>query len=130
MARQRLDVVLVGRGLASTREQARGMILGGAVRVDGRPASKPGLLVHEQSGIEVAAPPRFVGRGGLKLERALDAFGIDVAGCTALDAGASTGGVNALPLQSGWIRAGCGDCMGNSAVAGSLTTRRGSGLSR
>lgn len=101
MARQRLDVVLVGRGLASTREQARGLIMGGAVRVEGRPASKPGLLVHEQSGIEVAATPRFVGRGGLKLERALDAFGIEVSGCAALDVGASTGGFTDCALQAG-----------------------------
>ncbi|MSQ26747.1 MAG: TlyA family RNA methyltransferase [Dehalococcoidia bacterium] len=104
MARQRLDVVLVGRGLASTREQARGLIMGGAVRVEGRPASKPGLLVHEQSGIEVAATPRFVGRGGLKLERALDAFGIEVSGCAALDVGASTGGFTDCLLQRGAVR--------------------------
>ena len=104
MGRQRLDVLLVGRGLANSREQARGLIMGGAVRVDGRPASKPGLLVQEQSGVEVAAPPPFVGRGGIKLACALDVFGITVVGLTALDVGASTGGFTDCMLQRGAVR--------------------------
>ncbi len=104
MGRQRLDVVLVGRGLASTREQARGLIMGGAVRVEGRPASKPGMQIPEQSAVEVAAPPPFVGRGGSKLAHALDVFGATVAGLTGLDVGASTGGFTDCLLQRGAVR--------------------------
>lgn len=104
MGRQRLDVVLVGRGLASTREQARGLIMGGAVRVEGRPASKPGMQIPEQSAVEVAAPPPFVGRGGVKLAHALDVFGATVAGLTGLDVGASTGGFTDCLLQRGAVR--------------------------
>ncbi len=104
MAKHRLDQVLVQRGLCVSREQARNLVVGGAVLVDGRAAIKPAMTVADQAQILVVAPARFVSRGGEKLDHALNVFGIDVAGVIAADAGASTGGFTDCLLQRGAAR--------------------------
>jgi 23S rRNA (cytidine1920-2'-O)/16S rRNA (cytidine1409-2'-O)-methyltransferase len=104
MAKRRLDLVLVERGLAASREKAQAAVLAGDVRVDGRPARRAAALVADDAQIEVAQPPRYAGRGGEKLEHALRAFGIDPTGLVALDAGASTGGFTDCLLQHGAAR--------------------------
>lgn len=101
MPRQRLDVILVERGLAPTRERARSLIMGGSVRVGDHTAPKPGMLLPEAVEVQVTAPPPFVGRGGIKLQHALDVFGLDVRGRNAVDVGASTGGFTDCLLQRG-----------------------------
>jgi 23S rRNA (cytidine1920-2'-O)/16S rRNA (cytidine1409-2'-O)-methyltransferase len=101
-ARQRLDAELVRRGLAPSRERARAQIEEGSVTVGGAPALKPARLVAPDEPIEVAGPPpRFVSRGGDKLDAALDHFGVAVDGARVLDAGASTGGFTDCVLQRG-----------------------------
>ena len=97
----RLDRLLVERGLASSREQARRLIMAGEVQVSGRVVDKPGRLVPEDAPVEVRRQPRYVSRGGLKLEAALDRFGLDVSGKVAVDVGASTGGFTDCLLQRG-----------------------------
>jgi 23S rRNA (cytidine1920-2'-O)/16S rRNA (cytidine1409-2'-O)-methyltransferase len=88
--------------MAASRAQALELIGTGGVRVEGLPQPKPSSLVDDASPIvKVAPPPRYVGRGRLKLEHALDRFGIPVAGRRALDAGASTGGFTDCLLQRG-----------------------------
>lgn len=101
-SRRRLDAELVRRGLVPSREAARRAVEQGRVVVDGAPAAKVTRLVapHEQLRV-LGPPPRFVGRGGHKLEGALEAFGVDVAGRRALDAGSSTGGFTDALLQAG-----------------------------
>lgn len=100
--RERLDRLLVARGLAPSRERAQALIMAGAVRVDGRPSGKPGTLVSPEARLEVVGTDHpFVGRGGVKLEGALAALRIDVAGRTALDLGASTGGFTDCLLKRG-----------------------------
>lgn len=101
-ARRRLDQELVARGLAASREQARAAIEAGLVTVGGAPATKAARLVAPSEPVRVAAPPsRYVGRGGHKLEAALEGFGVDPTGRRALDAGASTGGFTDCLLQHG-----------------------------
>lgn len=98
----RLDVLLVRRGLAPSRERARALILAGRVKVAGRVESKAGTAVAGDAAVElVEADHPYVSRGGLKLARALEAFGIDPAGRAALDIGASTGGFTDVLLQRG-----------------------------
>jgi 23S rRNA (cytidine1920-2'-O)/16S rRNA (cytidine1409-2'-O)-methyltransferase len=101
--RQRLDLLLVERGLAETRTRAQALILGGHVRVGEGPSArtdrKPGDLVETTIGLEVEAPPPFVSRGGLKLRAALDTFGVEPVGLVCLDVGSSTGGFTDLLLQ-------------------------------
>jgi len=101
--RQRLDQLLVERGLAETRSRAQALILGGHVLVgqgeSARKDRKPGDLVETTIALEVAAPPPFVSRGGLKLRAALDAFGVEPVGLVCLDVGSSTGGFTDLLLQ-------------------------------
>jgi 23S rRNA (cytidine1920-2'-O)/16S rRNA (cytidine1409-2'-O)-methyltransferase len=99
--RERLDLVLVRRGLAETRERAHLLILSGAVTVDGVPATRPAQPVVDQAAIEVAQTDEYVSRGALKLEKALDTWQIDPAGKVALDVGASTGGFTDLLLRRG-----------------------------
>ena len=103
MSRKRLDAVLAERGLFETRSRAAAAVLAGDVRVgdDGRRAEKPGQMVADDVNVEVAEGPRFVSRGGQKLENALAAFGIDPADRLCLDAGASTGGFTDCLLQRG-----------------------------
>ena len=93
---------MVRRGLAPTRHRARHDIEAGRVLVGGVPADKPARLVAPDDRLEVAGPPpRFVGRGGDKLDAALDRFAVDVEGRRALDAGSSTGGLHRLPAPAG-----------------------------
>src|SRR4029077_5268404 len=96
-----LDQLLVGRGLFPSREQARRAILAGKVSVATRVADKPSELLDEQTALAVKPARKYVGRGALKLESALDHFDIDVHGKTALDIGASTGGFTDCLLQRG-----------------------------
>jgi 23S rRNA (cytidine1920-2'-O)/16S rRNA (cytidine1409-2'-O)-methyltransferase len=103
--RVRLDQLLVERGLAETRTRAQALVLAGKVRVgDGDGARldhKPGDALDPSTAIQVARPEPYVSRGGHKLAAALDAFGIDPTGLTALDVGASTGGFTDVLLQRG-----------------------------
>jgi len=99
--KERADKLLAGRGLAPSREKAQALIMAGAVTSAGRPVRKPGELLGAEAPLEVAAPLPFVGRGGLKLEEALDLFGIDVRGLVGLDVGASTGGFVDCLLKRG-----------------------------
>jgi 23S rRNA (cytidine1920-2'-O)/16S rRNA (cytidine1409-2'-O)-methyltransferase len=100
----RVDVLLVERGLAETRAQAQALIMAGKVRLNGEPALKPGTAVDPAGRLEVVQGPRFVSRGGEKLEAALEAFSIDVSGLVCADVGASTGGFTDCLLQRGAAR--------------------------
>jgi 23S rRNA (cytidine1920-2'-O)/16S rRNA (cytidine1409-2'-O)-methyltransferase len=98
----RLDRLLVTRGLFDSRSSAAGSVLAGEVRIgDGTCADKPGMLVPDDIGISLLERPRYVSRGGTKLENALNRFGIEVAGRKCLDVGASTGGFSDCLLQAG-----------------------------
>jgi len=100
--RTRLDVLLAEQGLAESREKAQRLIRAGQVTVDGRRIDKPGTAVQPQARIELSAlGPRFVSRGGEKLQGALERFGLDPKGRTCLDLGASTGGFTDCLLQAG-----------------------------
>jgi 23S rRNA (cytidine1920-2'-O)/16S rRNA (cytidine1409-2'-O)-methyltransferase len=101
VARERLDRLLVDRGLAESRERAQAMILAGIVRVDGETARRAALPVSADAAVEVADRLPFVSRGGLKLAHALDRFGLDPSGQTVADVGASTGGFTDCLLQRG-----------------------------
>lgn len=98
----RLDALLVHRGLVESREKARALILAGQVDVDGHGAQKAGTMIDVHADVRVIGPEHpWVSRGGLKLDHALTAFGIDVTGALALDIGASTGGFTDVLLQRG-----------------------------
>lgn len=105
MKRERIDKLLVDRGLAESRTKAQAMVMSGVVLVDEQRVDKPSQQYQSNSQIRVkhAEDPtsRFVGRGGLKLEAALNAFKIDVKGLICLDVGASTGGFTDCLLQNG-----------------------------
>ena len=103
--RARLDALVVDKGLADTRARARSLILAGQVRVNDAVVSKAGTAVAADAAITLTTPDHpYVGRGGVKLAEALDQFGIDPAGRTALDIGASTGGFTDALLQRGATR--------------------------
>lgn len=99
--RQRIDQLLVERGLAESRERARAYILAGYVKVNGQRVDKAGQAVGADCSIEVAERMPYVSRGGYKLTGALDHFHIDVSGRVCLDVGASTGGFTDVLLQRG-----------------------------
>jgi 23S rRNA (cytidine1920-2'-O)/16S rRNA (cytidine1409-2'-O)-methyltransferase len=100
--KQRLDTLLLARGLVESREKARALILAGLVRVDGRGADKAGTLVDVTAPVEVIGPEHpWVSRGGMKLAHALEAFAIAVTDRLAIDIGASTGGFTDVLLQRG-----------------------------
>jgi 23S rRNA (cytidine1920-2'-O)/16S rRNA (cytidine1409-2'-O)-methyltransferase len=103
MTRRRIDALLAERGLAGSRTSAAASIRAGRVRIgrDGPTAAKPGQLVAEDAELLVSEPPRFVSRGGIKLENALDALGLDVSGLDCLDVGASTGGFTDCLISRG-----------------------------
>lgn len=103
-SQERADALLLARGLCDSREQAKRLILAGEVRCDGRVIDKPGTRLPIDAPLEVTQKPRYVGRGGLKLEAALAAFQINPAGWTCLDVGASTGGFTDCLLQHGAAR--------------------------
>ena len=103
-SKKRLDVLLVEHGLAESRARAQRLIRAGLVRVAGQVSDKPGTQVAVNLEITLQARPRFVGRGGEKLEAAVVRFGLDVAGVVAADVGASTGGFTDCLLQHGACR--------------------------
>jgi 23S rRNA (cytidine1920-2'-O)/16S rRNA (cytidine1409-2'-O)-methyltransferase len=100
-SRQRLDALLVERGLAESRSQAEALILSGTVRVGDRIVTKAGSRIASDEPLYVEAKDRFVSRAGEKLDAALEEFGVDVEGRYCLDAGASTGGFTDVLLQRG-----------------------------
>jgi 23S rRNA (cytidine1920-2'-O)/16S rRNA (cytidine1409-2'-O)-methyltransferase len=102
--KQRLDIALVERQLVESREKAQALILAGKILVDGQKASKPGHAVLESARIDVAEPLKYVSRGGLKLEAAIETFGVAVADKVCLDVGTSTGGFTDCLLQLGALR--------------------------
>src|SRR5690349_9806355 len=99
--KQRLDVLLVERGLIESREQARRLIMAGEVTANGQIVDKPGMKIPVDTPLELKARPRFVSRGGEKLDAALSAFAITVEGKVCADVGASTGGFTDCLLQRG-----------------------------
>lgn len=102
MARERLDKVLLARGLVASRERARALIMAGKVRVNGMTESKPGTLVAAEAEVTLVEETHpYVSRGGLKLVKGLDTFSIDPTGMIALDIGASTGGFTDVLLRRG-----------------------------
>lgn len=103
MTRRRIDALLAERGLAESRSIAARSVRAGRVRIgaDGPFATKPGQMVAEDAELMIQEPPRFVSRGGFKLEHALDSLAIEVAGRSCLDVGASTGGFTDCLLQCG-----------------------------
>ena len=101
----RVDAELVRRGLAASREKAQRLIAAGLVAVNGKAVAKPSLKVSERDDLAVlGADIPYVSRGGLKLEKALRAFGVDPTGQVCLDIGASTGGFTDVLLQNGAAR--------------------------
>jgi 23S rRNA (cytidine1920-2'-O)/16S rRNA (cytidine1409-2'-O)-methyltransferase len=104
MKKERLDILLVTRGLSESREQAKRLVLAGKVRSGDRILDKPSTKIDVDAPLEVEEPPKFVGRGGFKIEGALDHFGIDPGGWVCLDVGASTGGFTDCLLQRGALR--------------------------
>ncbi len=105
----RLDELILTRGLAASRSQAKALILAGKVHSASERLDKPGRTVPANLPLEVAQPPRFVSRGGEKLEGFLDRFNISMEGCELLDVGASTGGFTDCSLQRGAVSATCVD---------------------
>jgi 23S rRNA (cytidine1920-2'-O)/16S rRNA (cytidine1409-2'-O)-methyltransferase len=102
--KERLDVVLVRQGLAPSRERARALIMEGKVYVGERIVDKPGTLVQQEAVCRLAEPSpelKYVSRGGLKLEKALETFHLDPTGLTVIDVGASTGGFTQCLLEHG-----------------------------
>jgi 23S rRNA (cytidine1920-2'-O)/16S rRNA (cytidine1409-2'-O)-methyltransferase len=102
--KERADVLLVERGLAESRQRAQALIMAGVVSSAGKRIDKPGQLIPAEAELAVAQPLRYVSRGGLKLEAALQAFDVDVRGKVAIDVGASTGGFTDCLLQHGAAR--------------------------
>ena len=103
MQRERIDKILVDRGLADSRTKAQALVMAGAVLVDEQIVRKPSELFHSESNIRIKADAtsRYVSRGGVKLEAALRDFQIDVSGLVCLDVGSSTGGFTDCLLQRG-----------------------------
>ena len=104
MPKVRLDVLLVERGLAESRAKAQAMIMAGQVRVAGQTTLKPATAIPADSTVTVDSGPRFVSRGGEKLDAALEAFNLDISGLTCADVGSSTGGFTDCLLQRGAAR--------------------------
>lgn len=104
MAKVRLDQLMVERGIAESREQAQRLIRAGAVTAAGQTADKPGRVYPLDVRLDVSARERFVSRGGLKLDHAMEIFGLQVKGLVCLDVGASTGGFTDCLLQRGAAR--------------------------
>jgi 23S rRNA (cytidine1920-2'-O)/16S rRNA (cytidine1409-2'-O)-methyltransferase len=100
----RLDVWLAEQGLSESREKAQALVMAGRVKVDGLRATKPGTRIRQGVQVEVDPGPAHVGRGALKLQGALDAFGVDPRGSVAIDVGASTGGFTETLLERGAAR--------------------------
>jgi 23S rRNA (cytidine1920-2'-O)/16S rRNA (cytidine1409-2'-O)-methyltransferase len=101
MTKRRVDTLLVDRGLAETPAKAQALVLAGQVRSGEKPVAKPGHLIDDTLPLAVDLGPRYVSRGGEKLEHGLTAFNLDVTGLTAADVGSSTGGFTDCLLQHG-----------------------------
>ena len=101
MAKKRLDLLVYERGLTSSREKAKALIMAGEVYVENQKADKPGDLYPEEAKVLLRGGERYVSRGGLKLEKAMSAFGLDLTGLICMDVGASTGGFTDCMLQNG-----------------------------
>ena len=104
MKKNRLDQLIVDKGLAESREKAKRLVLAGQVLIDGHPAPKPGHPVTPDHQIEIKQPQRFVSRGGEKLEGAMEFFSIELNDKVCLDIGSSTGGFTDCMLQHGAAR--------------------------
>lgn len=118
--KERLDVILVNRNLAASREKAKAVIMAGVVYVDGQKEDKAGTMIKPDAQIEVRDNTmKYVSRGGFKLEKAVDVFGIDLKGLTCLDAGSSTGGFTDCMLQNGAAKVYAVD-VGTNQLAWSL----------
>jgi 23S rRNA (cytidine1920-2'-O)/16S rRNA (cytidine1409-2'-O)-methyltransferase len=105
MAKERLDVLLVKRGLAESREKAKAVIMAGLVYVDGQKEDKAGQSFPDEANIEVrGATLKYVSRGGLKLEKAMQCFDVELTGKICMDVGSSTGGFTDCMLQSGAVK--------------------------
>lgn len=103
--KERLDVMLVNRGLAASREKAKSIIMSGIVFVDGQREDKAGSTFDEKVQIEVRGTTlKYVSRGGLKLEKAMDHFDVTLAGKVCMDVGSSTGGFTDCMLQNGAVK--------------------------
>jgi len=103
--KQRLDIMVTERGLAPSREKARALIMAGEIYVNGQRGDKPGDTYDVTSVIEIHGKPLpYVSRGGLKLEKAVDCFGLSLEGLTCVDVGASTGGFTDCMLQNGAVK--------------------------
>ena len=116
MPKQRLDVLIVSRGLCDSREQAQRLILAGEVTVRDQVITKPGTKVDDSLPITLKSKPKYVSRGGLKLEGALQAFPVSVQGKVCLDIGSSTGGFTDCLLQNGALRVHAVDVGTNQLV--------------
>lgn len=116
MPKQRLDLLLVSRGLVDSREQAQRLILAGEVLVKDQPVTKPGTKVDDALPLTVKNRPKYVSRGGLKLEGALQAFPVKAEGKICLDIGSSTGGFTDCLLQNGALRVHAVDVGTNQLV--------------
>lgn len=122
VGRRRLDVEVVDRGLVDSRSRAQAVIMAGGVSVDGEVITRPSQSVPIDAVVDlVHSPLPFVGRGGLKLRHALDAFAVDATGAVAIDVGASTGGFTDVLLQAGARRVYAVD-VGYGQLAWSLRT--------
>src|ERR1700744_4998772 len=132
MKKARIDAVLAERGLFPSRSAAAGAVRAGEVRVgnDGPVALRPSQLVEPEAEFVLAARPRFVSRGGIKLDNALAALGVDVSGRDCLDAGASTGGFTDCLLQRGAARVAAVDVAYGQIDARLRKERRGRRVQR
>lgn len=119
MQKERLDVFLALRGYVKSRQTAKNLIEGGLVSVDGKKILKPSFPVSEENSVVVFEKPKYVGRGGYKLEKALDVFSVNAADKICLDVGASTGGFTDCLLQNGAKRVFAVD-VGHGQLDGSL----------
>ena len=103
--KERLDLLLVSRGLALSREKAKAVIMSGIVYVNGQKEDKPGSVFEETAVVEVRGTAlKYVSRGGLKLEKAMECFGVSLDGKICMDVGASTGGFTDCMLQNGAVK--------------------------
>ena len=117
----RLDAAIHGHGLAESREKAKALIMAGEVYVNGVKADKAGETIAADSEIEIRGGLKYVSRGGLKLEKAIDSYGLDLTGRVCMDIGASTGGFTDCMLQNGASKVYAVD-VGYGQLAWSLRT--------
>ncbi len=109
MAKLRLDVLMVERGLAATRSQAQALIMAGQVSADGKRLDKPGMSIDAGAALHVKDQPRYASRAGDKLASVAEGFNLDFGGKIVLDVGSSTGGFTDFALQNGATRVYCVD---------------------